>query len=261
MNQRGQKTIGKLNNKAQVTIFIILALILIVGIVFIFLLRRGPEVSVVSEENPQAYIEGCTRDALEEALDLIMINAGDIEPKSTVLYQGQNISYLCYQENYYYSCINQKPLLLEHIQDQIDLYIKPMISNCFQVLETTLEPRYEVEMEEYWDLNAKLTSKSVEVYIDREFKMQRGSNVRNFNLFKTSIVHPIYHLAETAMEIVNQEAEFCNFDVLGFMIIYPQYDIKKFRTGDSNIIYTLREFAGNKEFKFAIRGCVIPPGY
>ena len=249
------------NKKGQITIFIILALILIVGIIFIFLLRQTPKAEIVSEENPQAFIESCTRDAVEEALNIIMTHSGSLEPKGTVMYQGENISYLCYTNIYYRSCINQQPLLIEHIEDEIYKYIKPRISNCFQVLKTTLEPRYEVEMGEYWDLTTKLTPNGVEVNINREFKMQRGNNVRSFSLFKTNIIHPIYRLAEIAMEIVNAEARYCNFDTLGFMIIYPRYNINKFRTHDSTTIYSVKEIASNEEFKFAVRSCAIPSGF
>ncbi|MFA7708024.1 MAG: hypothetical protein WCX73_03675, partial [Candidatus Pacearchaeota archaeon] len=234
------------NKRAQITIFIILALLLVVGIIFIFLLRQTPKTEVVSEENPQAFIESCTRQAVEEALDLIMIHSGSLESRGSVLYEGQNISYLCYTNINYRSCVNQQPLLIEHIEDEIYTYIKPRVANCFQTLEATLEPGYEVEMEEDWDLTPRLTSHGVEVEINRDFKMQRGTNIRSFNLFKISIIHPIYRLAEIAVEIVNQEAKYCNFDTLGFMIIYPKYDIKKFRTGNSDTIYSLKEIKTDK---------------
>ena len=250
-----------MNQRGQITIFIILALIIIVLIVLVFLLRRGPEVGVVSEENPQAFIESCTREAVEEAVEIIMLNAGGLEPKGTILYQGENITYLCYEKNYYKGCVNQKPMLIRYIKNEITEYVKPRISNCFQTLEKELEPRYVVEMEENWNLETILTSQGVEIEINREFKMERGDNIRSFELFRINYIHPIYRLAEIAMEIVNQEARFCNFDILGFMIFYPEYDIQKFRTGDSNTIYTLREFTGNKEFKFAIRSCAIPAGF
>jgi len=248
------------NKKAQITIFVILALILIVGIILIFLLRQAPKTEIVSEDNPQAFIESCTREAVEEALDILMAHSGSLEPKRTIMHQGVNISYLCYNSLYYRGCVNQQPLLIEHIEDEIYTYIQPRISNCFQVLKTTLEPRYEVEMDNYWDLTTKLTPNGVEVNIDREFKMQRGDNVRSFSLFKINFIHPIYRLAEIAMEIVNAEARYCNFDILGFMIIYPRYNINKFRTGNSDTIYSLKELTSNKEFNFAIRSCAIPPG-
>ena len=251
----------KINRKGQITIFIILALILIVGIIFIFLLRQAPKTEIVDEENPQAFIESCTRDAVQEALDLVMINSGSLEPKGTIRYLGENITYLCYNSLYYHACVNQQPLLIEHIEDEIYKYTKPRISNCFQVLKTTLEPRYQVEIDENWDLTTELTPSGVETIIDREVKMQRGDNIRTFNLFKVNIMHPVYGLAEVAMEIVNAESRYCNFDDLGFMIIYPRYDINKFRLGDSSTIYSVKDLTTDKEFKFAVRSCAIPPGF
>ena len=67
-------------------------------------------------------------------------------------------------------------------------------------------------------------------------------------------------VAEIAGEIVNQESDYCNFDTLGFMIIYPEYDVSKFETGDGILIYQIIDRNSNKEFTFAIRGCVLPPG-
>jgi len=254
---RGMLRKNKMNDKGQITIFIILALILIVGIIFIFLLRRAPELELVSEENPQAFIESCTRDTVGEALDLIMAHSGSLEPKGAIMYQGKNISYLCYNNLYYRPCINQQPLLIEHIEEELHKYIKPRISNCFQSLKTKFEPRYEVSMEEDLDLTTKLTSKGVEIKINRDFKMQRGDKVRSFSLFKVNVVHPVYRLAEIAMEIVNAEARFCNFNTLGFMTIYPRYDINKFRMGDSTTIYSVKELATSKMFRFAVRSCAI----
>lgn len=249
------------SKKAQITIFIILALILIVGIIIIFLLRQAPKAEIVSEQNPQAFIESCTRDATQEALNLAMLHAGSLEPKGTVMYRGENITYLCYNTLYYKPCVNQQPMLIEHIEKEIQKYIEPRVSNCFQTLKTTLEPRYTVDMDEIWNLKAKLNPQGVEVVINRDFKMQRGESVRSFSLFKINVMHPIYRLAEIATEIVNAETRYCNFDTLGFMIIYPKYNVEKFRLSDSTIIYSVKEVSSQEEFKFGIRGCAIPAGF
>ena len=44
------------------------------------------------------------------------------------------------------------------------------------------------------------------------------------------------------------------------MLLYPQYDIEKFRTGDSSIVYTVTDKKTEEFFRFAIRGCAIHPG-
>jgi hypothetical protein len=249
------------NKRGQITIFVILALIIIVGIIFIFVLRKGPEIGIVSEENPQAYIESCTKDFVEEAIDILSEQGGDIESKGNTMFRGKNLTYLCYNANFYTPCTMQRPMLIEHIENEITQYIKPRISNCFQVLKTTLEPRYDVEMNENWDLITRLTSKGVEININRDFKMQRGDDVRTFNLFKTNLVHPIYDLAEIAIDIANQEAEYCNFDILSYMIMFPEFRIDKYRPGNGDVVYRIGHLRTNQDFTFAVRSCALPPGF
>ena len=53
--------------------------------------------------------------------------------------------------------------------------------------------------------------------------MSRGDTVREFNVFNANVIHPLYDLAEVAMEIANQESKYCNFDNLGFMVFYPDF--------------------------------------
>ncbi len=248
------------NRRGQITIFIILALIIIVGIVLIFVLIKKPEIQIEDVENPQAYIESCTREAVEEALEILMPQGGDLEPKGGVMYDGKEITYLCYNAEYYKPCINQRPMLIEHIENEITSYIEPRISNCFQTLSSKLEGRYDVQMGNM-QLTTKLQTKQVVVNINRDFKMTRDDKVRSFNNFKVNLIHPIYEISKVAMEIVNQEARFCNFDILSYMILYPDYDLDKFRTGDSDTIYTIKDRITGEEFVFAVKSCTLPPGF
>jgi len=251
---------NNLNKKAQVTIFVILALILVVGIILIFLLIRGPTANVIDEENPQAFIDSCTRQAVEKAIETLSKQGGDINPKGSVMYYGKNITYLCYTSNFYVSCTTKRPMLIEHIEDEIIDYITPLINNCFQTLESSLENRYDIETEDM-KLNVILYPKHLIIDIDKYFKMTRNDETREFSEFKINLINPIYDLSQIAMEIANQESHYCNFNTVGFMMIYPEYDLDKFRTGDSDIIYTVKERSSNQEFKFAIRSCVLPAGF
>jgi len=248
------------NNRGQVTIFIIMALILVVGMLLLFLLIRKPEIDVLDIDNPQAYIESCSRESIEEAVEILLENGGDLEPKGSMLYNGRELTFLCYNKEYYKQCVNQRPMLIEHLEDEIDFYIQSRISNCFQTLESELEGRYDVSMGTLI-LETKLQRKQVVVDIKRDFKITRGDNVQSFTKFEANLVSDIYGLAKVTTEIVNQEAQYCNFDTLDFMLLYPKYDITKFRTGDSNTIYTIRDITTNQEFKFAIRSCALPAGF
>ena len=61
-------------------------------------------------------------------------------------------------------------------------------------------------------------------------------------------------------EAVSKEAQYCSFDYLGYMKVYPEIKIDKFTTQDGSIIYTMTHRDSEEFFRFAIRGCVFPPG-
>lgn len=246
---------------SQVTIFIIMALIIVVSIILIFIFLRKPTVSISPSTDPQAYIEKCIKDATKEAIDILSEHGGDINPEGCTMYKGKNITYLCYNANLYLPCINQRPLLIEHIEKEIKDYTEPEINSCFASLKDELQKRnYAVSMESM-NLSVELETRRVVSTVNRKFSMTKNEEVQKFDKFKAQVSHPIYDLAKIAMEISNQEAEYCNFDVLGYMATYPQYDLGKFRPGDSDIIYVVKDVPTDQKFKFAIRSCALPPGF
>ena len=87
-------------------------------------------------------------------------------------------------------------------------------------------------------------------------KTEESLRYENFTIITAS---KFYDLAILAQEIVSQESSFCYFELLGFMLLYPEFDIDRLRTSDSTIIYTLKHEDSKEKFRFAIRGCVIPP--
>ncbi len=243
----------------QITIFIIIGLILVVLIALIFVIRNPPNVKVLDEKAPHSYIETCAKEALEKGLDEIEKHGGDIEPNLSVMYQSINRSYLCYTTQYYKPCVNQRPKLIEYIESQLTSYLTPKVAECFNSLKISLEKRYNVEMGEM-QIKTKLAPGEVAVEIKRKFKMSREDETRDFDSFNIMLIHPVYNLAEISSEITNQEARFCGFDTLGYMTIYPEYDITKFRTGDSDKIYSVKDRKSGEDFNFAIRSCVLPVG-
>lgn len=246
--------------RSQVTIFIILGLIVVVSFIIIFLFFNPPEIRMVDENNPQAFIESCTREAVEESINLLSKRGGDINPIGYVTYDGENIAYLCYNEEFYESCVNQRPLFVEHIEKEITNYITPIVAECFYDLKSKLEKRYEIE-ESQIDIKTKLQSGHISVTINKNFKTIRKEEIREFNEFGMNMVHPIYEFAKISMEIVNQEIKYCDFDELGFNILHPKYDVKKFITGDSDIIYNIKDSETGEQFKFAIKSCTLPVGF
>lgn len=250
-----------LGKHAQVTAFIIIALMIIACVILLlFFIKRSPVVKQTDFKSPQAYMESCTREALFEAVNRISSNGGDIIPKGSVLFNSSEITYLCYTSNYYEKCINQRPILIEHMENEIKEYIDPKIEECFNNLFSNLRQEYSVDTTNEKNVIVKIRPKEISVNINREIILKKGEESNKLKEFSTVISHPLYDLGKIAMEIVNQESHYCNFDNLGYMIIYPQYDIKKFKTGDSDIIYNINDRSTGESFRFAIRSCVIPAG-
>lgn len=249
---------GHKNKNAQVAIFIIVALIIVVAALLIFLLWRAPSTATMAAD-PENYIESCIEENTKQAISILSEQGGDIEPELSVSYMGDEITYLCYNQGSYKPCINQRPMLIEHLEKEIDNYVEPGVRECFQTLRKELEDRgYEISMAGM-SVETELQSNRALVNVKRKFIMSRRDETRSFENFQGKTATPLYELAEIAMEVTNQEAEYCNFENLGFMIIYPDYDIRK-ESFDGSLIYTITDLPTQHSFKFAVRSCVLPAG-
>ena len=250
------------SKKGQVTIYILIAIVIITVLLFLFYIFREsePDPPLPDFENPQTYIESCVQDVVYDAVELIRKSGGYYQTRNFKLYQGRRVPYLCYQENFYYQCINQEPMLIKHTEDSIMNYTKENIDNCFRTLQLGLENKnYNVELGEM-NFSIDIVEDQIITNIDRKFVLGIREEEQRFEKFKIVENHPMYDLLRVSQEIVNQEANYCHFDYLGYMIFYPDYDIRKFLTGDDVKIYTVKDLISEKDFEFAIRSCAIPPG-
>ncbi len=248
-----------MNKKAQVTIFIILALILIVSIALIYVIIRKPEISLSPEENPEAYIEKCARDVVAESVEKIFKGGGRIDPELFIMHQGGKYNYLCYNKNYYLTCINHHPMLKNIVEEEIEKDTINQIKRCFFSLKEDLEKKkYSVLLGEL-DYQINLAPQKVLIEINRKLDFSKEGNVKEIKKFNSRIISPLYELIMVAREIVNQESQFCNFEYNGFMLLYPKYDLKRIEYDESRL-YRIIDRVTSKEFKFAVRSCAFPPG-
>jgi hypothetical protein len=244
------------NKGGQITIFVILALIIVVVIALIFLLIKPPSLLTVNAENPNLYIQSCVKEQLENGIDIISKQGGDINPSGSIIYGENAVAYLCYTSNYYETCVNQRPLLIEHIEEELKNYITPKINSCFEGLRTELEKKWNVELGNNMDFNVSLKPKQVVININRDLKITNSENSQSFNEFNVKIISPVYDLAEIASGITDKEAQYCNFDLGSFMLLNKDYEISKNQSANYDDIYTVKERASDKKFTFAIRNCL-----
>jgi len=251
------------NKKSQVTIFIIIAILFIVGIMLFFFLMRVKKINIEQQLSPNSYIESCVRDAVDESVNIMLPQGGYISPKNYILYENNKIAYLCYNKNYYHGCINQEPNYIKHLEEEIADYITPKINECFYSLKSELEKRKnQVEIGEL-KIEVKVVPNRIEVEIDTDFKVSKNEVSDKYKEFKIRKISPLFELADIAREIANQEAKYCNFEYLGFMLFYPKFNIDKKSIGQGETaskIYIIEDRLTRKKLNIAIRSCAIPPG-
>ncbi len=281
MNKKGTRALTSLFNfenkkfcpkskRSQLTIFIIIAIFIIAAVVSFFLLREKVPIKIgggAKAEAPQSFLEICLEDKVKEGIKIISSQGGSISNPLNKSFKFKDeekptdISYLCYTRNYYISCVNQEPMLIQHLEYEIKNYINNDVESCFNDLVKSLRKQNYVVESKYNGFEVRLEPKKVVVNISAELILTKTEETSKQEEFKVIFPSRLYEIAYVAQEITSQEARFCNFEYLGYMTLYPQLYIDKFTTSDAVIIYTIMHKDTKEKFRFAIRTCVMPPGF
>jgi hypothetical protein len=253
-----------MSKRGQVTVFVIIAVLIVAAIVLFFFFRDGispRERSIDLEQDPEGFLSSSINPELFDVVEKITKQGGVYDPELKLVLDGQVITQLCYTTNFYVPCVNQEPLLIQRIKQEIKNEIKDDIESSLNELESEFERRnWDVRISE-GDFSVDLAPKIVTIKIDRTFSANKQENSHIIDGFTIRMSYPVYDLALVAQEIVSQEAEFCSFSYVGFMQLYPDFKIEKFKLGNGDTVYKIIHKPTEKEFNFAVLGCVIPPGY
>jgi hypothetical protein len=246
--------------------------ILIVAAVLLFLFLRnktgptggGPE----EQPQPESYLETCMKEDVFEAIDLISMQGGYRNPSFYKEYQftGEpgftNIAYLCYTPNYYSRCINQNPVFMTHLKNELAAEINGTVRACWNKFGQSLETAGYVVEGLYQGFNLSFTQTKAIIDIRGQLTMTKNNETTIEKDIKVNIPTAYYKIGDLVNTIVGQEALHCSFQSLGYMVLHPGiWRINETKTSDSIKIYTIEHKKTKERFRFAIRGCVIPPGF
>jgi hypothetical protein len=258
----------KKSKRGQVTIFIIVAVV-IVSLVALFFAISGSKIPLISggtkEINPDNFFKTCIEDEVKSTIMKVSLQGGYLNNSlnRSFTFEGEDeydIAYLCYNQNYYVQCINQEPLLIQHLKQEVKNDISDNVENCFNELTTNIEKEgYSLE-KSYNGFEVQLSPGKIELDVSGKIAGTKNEQTVSYENFKMIIPSKFYDLSVISQEIVSQEAEYCGFNDLGYNILHSEFKVTKFRTGDSTVIYTIENKDSKEKFRFAIRSCVIPPG-
>ncbi len=255
INKRGLRS-----RKGQVTIFVIIAVLIVAGVVLFFLIRpEGDFTRKKATENPTSYIQGCVLPELKETVNKLSQQGGSLEPNPSINYNESEIEYLCYTNQYYEPCVVQQPFLKTHIEEEIEKGIKEDVRNCFNQLKEAYENEgYTVKLKIGTPEYSLLPKRILIDFKGYELSAIRGEESQTYRNFKSSLNNNLYEMMGIAQSIVEFEYTYGDASAEAYMDIYHDLKIEKNRLYDGTTIYTLTDRNTGKEFKFASRSMPLP---
>lgn len=249
----------KKDKAGQVTIFIILALILVFFIIALFMINRENDSEDLTDKGPRKYIQDCVRDSVQRSVDVVLDNGGRINPSQYLQYNSSKYNYLCYQGDFYLGCYNTHPMLELIVEYEIREDTKDDVQRCFDSMREDYEARGFSVSGGSTVYSIDLVPGRVNVNLEKPVRVSAEGVSNSHEDFSFSILSPLYELVFVSRDIVNSESEFCNAEYNGYMILYPQFDIRRIDYSDSKI-YRVIDRASGDEFRFAVRSCAFAPG-
>ena len=246
------------NEKGQVTIFVIIAILLIA--IVALLLTLSPvfrNVNQAGEENPKNFIQTCLEDSIKDSVEIISTQGGSIEPENYFLYNDDKLQYLCYTNEYYQLCTMQIPFLREHIQDEITENIKSDVDSCFN----SLKENYKDSQLTEGDIKVELLPNKIVTTISSSFTFTKKEKTERVEMFSVVINNNLYELSSIAQSILDWETTLGEADTLNYMDIYHELKVEKKPQTDETKIYIITDKNTKQKFQFASRSLAFPPGF
>jgi flagellar basal body-associated protein FliL len=249
------------NRKGQVTIFIILAII-IVALAFL-IYSFWPQIKTTigtQQKDPQAFMQSCIETDIKEAVDKVSLQGGSIAPENYILYNDNKVEYLCYTDEFYRNCIVQQPMLKLHTELEIRDEISDNVESCFASLKDSYEKKgYDVSLEK-GDKTVELLPKRIVTTFNYSLTLTKG-DTQEYDSFVVMLDNNLYELVSIVNSIIEWEATYGDADPTTYMTYYPDLKVEKKLNGSGDKIYILTDRNTGNKFEFAIKGQVWPAGY
>jgi hypothetical protein len=245
--------------KGQVTLFVILAIVIVVlgVLIYLFLPDIISTEKSVSQEDPQTYLENCIQDELQNNVRIISENGGVLENEFYLNYSGDKYEYLCYTNEYLRPCIPQKPMLTNVIRSNLKESIEDEFENCFDSMKEDFENRnYEVNLDKK-DFEIVLHPSKIEIVSDSTLELKKDTS-ETYNGFNLAFESDLYNLASIAYNIMAWESTYGDASIESYTAFDPNIRIQKIKRDDGSKIYIIQNRKTENKFKFASRSMVWP---
>jgi hypothetical protein len=251
-----------INNRAQLTLFIILGTVLVVSVFLIFTLYN-PEINVFRQKtsSPAEYLSNCIESSIKDYEESFFesptsLNEGSLWYK----YNKQSVPFLCYSSEFYFPCTPQNPLFIEGLRKNMENQVSRELSRCILALKEDYEGRGYVFDYSSFVLSLVFNELDISYHGKMSILMSKGDEEILVSSREGRVGSMLPKILRTAETIVNYESVFCEFNYMTWQAIDRGIVISRARGGDQTKVYTLKDRNSDNEIKFAIRTCVLPAG-
>jgi len=222
--------------KGQITIFIILAILIISGIVVFFAFRaRGPvekEVVIPQQVLPIVdSVQSCVETNLKEGVMIVALQGGYIIPPSNAL--EINSSYVAY----WYDKGSKKVPTIEEIQNQISDYIRLTLPTCYPNLDTQ---KFQINRGNI-SVQTKIDKNAVSTFVSFPFTARAGNT--SYELDKKYSAEYAVNLGDmydVGNKIILKEIADQNSIDMSYLSIF-NYAIDISYSGNNIVIYSIED--------------------
>lgn len=247
-------------NRAQISVYIIIALVIVVLAVIVYFLYPRLSTVIGGDADPNTYMRDCIEPEMNGAIETLSKQGGYADPEGYVMFEGNRVKYLCYTSQYYVPCYVQQPLLREHFEQELSALIKNRASECIGELKKYYQQRgYEVSGGDSVGVDVSVLLNSINVVVEAPmtFTKETSQKYQTFRFGKNS---KMYSLLMTATSIIDFESTYGDSETTIYMKYYPQLQLRKIKLLDGSTVYTVKDVNTDESFNFASRSLAWPGG-
>ena len=251
----------KNQTRGQITVFIIIAVIIIAIGALLYLFIPQVRTSLGFDlKNPSVFLQTCIEDEIEDAVNLLSVQGGSINPEHYITYNNEKIEYLCYTEEYYKTCVVQQAMLKKHIESEIKNEVEESAMACLDSLKESYEKKnYDVNLKR-GDMQIELLPERVVAKFNSSLILTKDDSEK-YESFIVVLNNNLYELVSITNSILNGEASYGDVETTIYMNYYHDLKVEKLKQSDGTTIYILTDRNGEDKFQFASRSVAWPPGY
>lgn len=250
--------IKMIRKKGQVTLFVILALLLVGIIFFIYSFYVSPKTNSTYANMPP--LDKCISQKVNAEIIELGLSAGVLNSNFNSQYQGENYTNLCYTTDYYKPCVVQYPFLVHKFEESLYQRMRPIIQDCYDKAIDDLNSRGEAVSIGKITSSISITPYNVEITVNAPTVSSNDGASAYTKKIVVRTPSDIYNSLSVANAILQFETSYGDSEVSEFMFYYPDLKIEKIRRDNGVKIYIIDNKKDIK-YRFATRSYAWPPGY